>query len=164
MSSPYLPDNTDPCFIALIEIYKAADIEFPHLKGISLAQWGLESGWGLSDLAMECNNFAGMKWRPSMAPYGTPRAYTDWQGKEDPYVNFRNKEAFIAGFWARFDLVSAYDGWRKHVDTPDRWIEFIGPKWVGMSKTHNMKYVNNIKRIYRTRTKFIIPYRNKDNE
>lgn len=160
----FLPDNTDPGFIELIDLYKATDIEFQHLKGITLAQWGLESGWGLSDLAMECDNFAGMKWRAVMRPYGTPRAYTDWQGKEDPYVKFTDKSAFIEGFWARFDLLSAYNGWRDHVDTADQWIEFIGPIWVGMSPDHNRKYVNNIKRIYRTRTKFVIPFRPEEDE
>lgn len=163
MQKSFLPDNTDPGFIELIEVYQATDIEFPQLKAISLAQWALESGWGLSDLAQQCDNYAGMKWRSVMRPYGTPRAYTDWQGKEDPYVKFRDKAAFIEGYWDRFDLISAYDGWRDHTDTPDKWIEFIGPIWLGMSTVHNKKYINKVKQLYRTRTKFVI-YPKKDTD
>lgn len=155
----FLPDNVDPCFVELIELYGATDIEFEHLKGMSLAQWGLESGWGLSDLAQQCDNFAGMKWRATSRPYGTPRAYTDWQGKEDYYVKFNDKNAFIEGYWSRFDLLSAYKGWREHTATADKWIEFIGPIWLGMSPDHNRKYVNKVKQIYRMRTKEVLPYR-----
>lgn len=156
MQKAFLPDNADPGFIELIEVYQVTDIEFPHLKAMSLAQWALESGWGLSDLAQQCDNYAGMKWGTAMKDYGKPRPYVDWQGKEDPYVKFFNKGAFIEGYWARYDLISAYDGWRDHVDTADKWIEFVGPIWVGMSPLHNKKYVNNVKRIYRTRTKFVL--------
>lgn len=149
--SPYLPGNTDPGFLDLIEVYKGADIEFPQLKAMTLAQWALESGWGLSDLAMNNNNFAGMKWRKGMRPFGWAVTYKDWQGKVDPYVHFHDKAAFISGYWARFDIVSAYPDWRRHVHSGDAFIDYIGPIWVGMSPTHNEKYVKDIKRLCRNR-------------
>jgi N-acetylmuramoyl-L-alanine amidase len=152
----HLPDNTDPGFIELIDIYQHTDIRYPHLKGITLAQWALESGWGLSDLAMRDNNFAGMKWRKQMDPWGRPVLYKDWRDIEDAYVHFCDKAAFIQAYWARFDLISAYGGWQEKAHSPEAFIDFIGPIWVGMSPLHNMKYVNNVKRIYRTRTKPIM--------
>lgn len=151
----YLPDNTDPGFVELIDVYLNTDIEFPHLKSMTLAKWALESGWGLSDLAQKHNNFAGMKWRTGMKPYGFAVSYKDWQGKIDPYVSFHDKAHFIKGYWARLDMIGAYSGWRGHTKTPEAFIGFVGPIWVGMSKTHNDRYVSNVKRLNRTRTRHL---------
>lgn len=148
-----LPDNTDPSFLELIDVYRHTDIRYPHLKGITLAQWALESGWGLSDLAMKHNNFAGMKWRPAMDSYGWPTPYTDWQGKSEKYVHFEDKAAFILGYWVRFSTILAYRGWEARTDTPYAFIDYVGPIWVGMSPTHNARYVADIKKIYLTHTR-----------
>ncbi|WP_242064880.1 glucosaminidase domain-containing protein [Nostoc sp. FACHB-133] len=46
-----------------IEIAKITDINRQILKEVTLAQWLLESARGKSDLAVNTNNFAGLKWQ-----------------------------------------------------------------------------------------------------
>ncbi|MEH2309494.1 glucosaminidase domain-containing protein [Nostoc sp.] len=46
-----------------IEIAKITDINRQILKEVTLAQWLLESARSKSDLAVNANNFAGLKWR-----------------------------------------------------------------------------------------------------
>lgn len=147
-----LPQTTTPGFKELVQVYDATEIEFPHLKAVTVAQWGLESGWGTSLLAKKHRNYAGAKWRGSMAPYGHPIGYIDWQGLKDQYVWFNSDANFIKAYWLRLDVISAYKGWRNHTKTPEAFISFIGPIWVGMSKEHNEKYVEHILELAEKRT------------
>jgi N-acetylmuramoyl-L-alanine amidase len=131
------PDYFSKEFWELMQTYGKATIEFPKLRGISFAQWALETGYGRGNesrpnsdvLPRVHKNFGGMKYRPEMAPYATPVDYTDWQGKTDKYCHFGSYENFIKAYWKRFDVVSNYGGWRKHTDSPDAFIGFIGPIW-----------------------------------
>jgi N-acetylmuramoyl-L-alanine amidase len=53
-------------FNQLVNTYSDTSIEFSGLKGITIAQWLLESGRGTSRLASEHLNFGGLKWRSGM--------------------------------------------------------------------------------------------------
>lgn len=142
-----LPATTHKEFVALSEAYRKANIEFPHLKAITLAQWALESGWGGTGLAKRYNNFAGAKWRRYMQPYGVQVQYQAHDGLEW-YTYFHTYNDFIKGYWARLDLEPAYKGWREHTNTPEEFIQFIGPIWVGTDDADKARYVRNVLRIY----------------
>ena len=113
---------------------KKANIEFPQLRAVSLAQWLVESGRGTSDLARLHLNFAGLKWRNEMAPHATKVSYGAHDGT-DFYCAFASLEKFIAGYWA-FLARSPYKGWRDHVATPDAFIRFIGPIYCPPNKNY----------------------------
>lgn len=108
--------------------YIKSEIEHPDLKEITFAQWGNESGYGTSKLAVEHLNFAGMKWRSMMAPYATKIKYRAHDGL-DYYCRFDSLEKFIAGYWARLDGISAYSGWRRYGKDPTGFIRHIGRVW-----------------------------------
>ncbi len=105
------------------------DIEFPHLKAVTLAQWILEAGRNPSPLAREHFNFGGLKWREEMRgnpinSSATPVMYKAHDG-EELYCKFSSLENFIRGYW-RFIERSPYGGWRNNNSTPEDYIRFIG--------------------------------------
>jgi hypothetical protein len=122
------PDRFSDGFWELALRYPKLEIEFPHLRGITLAQWALECGYGTTDLAKKHLNFAGMKWREVMKPYSTPVSYEAHDGRTD-YCKFATLDNFIKGYWARLDLVSAYEGWRDHTKSPEDFIGYIAETW-----------------------------------
>lgn len=122
------PERFSDVFWLLTQRYRAINIDHPHLRGVTLAQWALESGYGQSALAKEHLNFAGMKWREVMKPYATPVSYEAHDGRED-YCKFATVDDFIKGFWARLDLMKPYAGWRDHADSPESFIKFIAEIW-----------------------------------
>jgi len=111
----------------LVSVYRGANIEFPNLKAVSFAQWIEESGWGSSDLCQRYNNFAGIKWRDEMKPYGSRVLYNAHDGRAY-YCNFKDQQNFINGYWAFLER-RPYDGWRNHTASPQDFIEFIGSTW-----------------------------------
>jgi N-acetylmuramoyl-L-alanine amidase len=111
----------------LAQLYSQKNIQHPHLKEVSFAQWLLESGRATSALATEHNNFAGLKWRPEMEPFATRVKYTAHDG-EDFYCKFATVESFINGYWA-FINRSPYAGWEEHSSSGADYIRFIGPKY-----------------------------------
>lgn len=117
----------DQQFSKLVDLYKAAPIEFSHLKSVTLAMWILESGWGESQLARDHLNYAGMKFRKQMEPYAKPIQYNAHDG-EDSYCEFSSLNAFIQGFWVFLDR-APYEGWRQKTFSPVEFIRFIGPIW-----------------------------------
>lgn len=131
------PDYFSGEFWQLSLAYGEMNIEFPNLRGISFAQWALETGYGKGNSARPNSdvlprihkNFAGMKYRPEMAAYASPTYYTDWQGKTDEYCHFNSYNNFIEAYWKRLDLVANYDGWRGHTTTPEDFIGFVGLIW-----------------------------------
>lgn len=147
----YLPKDTAERFRKLTRIYAGMEIEFPHLKGITLAQWGIESAWGASRAAREEWNFAGMKWRPGDRKYGgEPSKKSGNDGYERVrYTHFPKMEDFIRAYWARLDEVGAYKGWRKHTQSPITFIGSIGPPWVYY---HPETYIENVINAWKRRT------------
>lgn len=139
-----LPNTATFAFAELVETYRHTEVAYPALKEVSAAQWALESGWGTSSLAVNHLNYAGMKWRDSMYPYGKPVRYQAWDGA-DRYIHFREQGHFILAYWARFDLVSAYAGWRDAAEQgPLAFINKIGPIWVGGQKPDQQAYIQKI--------------------
>ncbi|MBD2655419.1 N-acetylmuramoyl-L-alanine amidase [Synechocystis sp. FACHB-383] len=118
-------------FNQLVKFYEETTIDFPQLKGITIAQWILESGRGTSRLAVEHLNFGGLKWRPEMTEFATPVDYEASDGL-DKYCKFESLEKFIKGYWRFLDR-SPYEGWRNNVDSAEKFIGFIGPIYAGDS-------------------------------
>lgn len=141
------PSTVKKNFTKLADIYASTPIEFPHLKGITLAQWAIESGWGGTGLAQRHNNYAGAKWRKYMAPFGYQVQYQAHDGMEW-YTHFHDERMFINGYWARLDLEPMYNGWREHTTTSAAYIKFIGPIWVGTDPVDKARYVRDIIRIH----------------
>ncbi|NJR67063.1 MAG: glucosaminidase domain-containing protein [Leptolyngbyaceae cyanobacterium CRU_2_3] len=81
-------------FNQLIKAYAEANIDFSQLKGITIAQWLLESGRGTSRLATEHLNFGGLKWRSEMTGFATPVDYEASDGL-DKYCKFDSLESLL---------------------------------------------------------------------
>ncbi|MEG4005447.1 N-acetylmuramoyl-L-alanine amidase [Microcoleus sp. Pol11C1] len=128
-------------FNQLIKIYAKMTIEFPQLKGITIAQWLLESGRGTSRLAIEHLNFGGLKWRDEMTGFATLVDYEAGDGW-DKYCKFASLEKFIQGYWHFLDR-DPYEGWRNNADSPEGLIRFIGPIYAGDSN-----YVAKVLNLY----------------
>ncbi len=139
------PANVTEKFWQLTHHYGRRQVEFPHLKAITLAQWALETGFGKSALAEQHLNFAGMKWRNVMAPYATKVAYQAHDGLED-YCRFDTFDKFIDGFWARLDLMEPYKGWRDNSASPEAFIGFIAEIWAP-NQNYAMKVVDLYRRM-----------------
>lgn len=128
-----LPKSAGRNFFLLAETYKDHPIEFPLLKPITLAQWGLESGWGKTGLAQRHMNYAGMKWGggPVDVRYGSPCYYADRQR----YVSFTNHDFFIDCYWERLKQVPIYSGWRAAAEQgPLSFLNHITPPWLSGRK------------------------------
>lgn len=150
----HMPRATALRMRSLIKVYAELDIDFPHLKGITVAQWCIESAWGASRAAREDGNFGGMKWREGDRKYGgTPSKVHGNDGYERVnYTHFQTKTAFIRAYWGRLDEVSAYRGWRGAASHPRAFIQFIGPPWVYY---HPEEYVENVTSIWQKHTRFL---------
>lgn len=143
-----LPDTATLDFKRLCEtvevMYFHPDKYGPLMRETVLTQWALESGWGTSRLAKEYLNFAGMKWRYGMAPWATAVAYTAHDGRTE-YCKFKSLELFVQGYFARLDLMDAYDGWREAANKGgDAFINHIGPPWYGLDPKANQQYVRKV--------------------
>lgn len=126
-----------------------------HLREIMLAQWAVESGWGNSRLAYDYNNYAGMKWRDFMKPH----AHKKWYKANDGgafYCAFATEADFIRGYVHRLDKHPSYVGWRDASKTPEGFINFVGPIWVGLDAKRNAEYVRKVLRVWNERTKGIL--------
>lgn len=128
-------------FNQLVKAYAKATIDFPQLKGITVAQWILESGRGTSRLATEHLNFGGLKWREEMVAFAMPVDYEASDGR-NKYCKFESLEKFIKGYWAFLER-SPYEGWRNNVDSAEEFIGFIGPIYAGDSN-----YVSKVLNVY----------------
>ena len=126
-------------FDDLVARYKAANIAFPALKPVTVAQWILESGRGTSRLATAHLNFGGLKWRSEMVGFATPVEHDAHDGL-DFYCKFASLDAFIVGYW-KFLSRSPYNGWEERaVQGPEAFIRFIGPIY----NPAGITYVNQI--------------------
>jgi LysM repeat protein len=128
-------------FKQLVKNYAKMTIEFPQFKGITIAQWLLESGRGTSRLATEHLNFGGLKWRPEMIGFATPVDYQASDGL-DKYCKFDSLEKFIKGYW-HFLERSPYEGWHNNVRSAEEFIGFIGPIYAG-----DRNYVSKVLNVY----------------
>lgn len=128
-------------FNQLVKSYAQTNIDFPQLKGITIAQWLLESGRGTSRLATEHFNFGGLKWREEMEGFATP---VDYQASDgwDKYCKFESLDKFIKGYW-HFLERPLYEGWRNNADSAEEFIRFIGPIYAG-----DGNYVSKVLNVY----------------
>jgi len=128
-------------FNQLVKAYAETTIDFPQLKGITIAQWLLESGRGTSRLATEHFNFGGLKWRSEMTGFATP---VDYQANDglDKYCKFDSLEKFIKGYW-RFLERSPYEGWRNNVSSSEAFLSFVSPIYAGDSN-----YISKVLNVY----------------
>ncbi|MGH6814923.1 MAG: N-acetylmuramoyl-L-alanine amidase [Hyphomicrobiaceae bacterium] len=142
-------------FGELQKVYAATSIDFPVLRDITFAQWAHESDFGRSELARNHKNYAGMKWLDAMAPLAKRVKYRpahDPDGRD--YCGFETPAKFIAGYWHRLDLPSLpystrRGGWRRHAQTADMFIDFIGPIWAprgGTNSPFNTGYEKKVRR------------------
>ncbi len=129
-------------WLALVETYRDMRIAFPELKGVTLAQWALESSWGTSRLAVEHGNFAGINYRWSLWRYALPVTHTASDG-EAIYCHFRSPKAFVRGYW-RFLERRHYAGWQAHAGDPAAFLAHLH----GCGYATDPHYVRKVMRVY----------------
>jgi flagellum-specific peptidoglycan hydrolase FlgJ len=132
-----------PQWLALVETYRLLRVPYPELKGITLAQWALESSWGTSRLATEHNNFAGIGYRRSLWWYARPVNYTSSDG-EGRYCHFHSRRAFVRGYWRLLGR-RRYAGWQSHAADPEAFLFHL--KTCGYAADPD--YVGKVMRVYR---------------
>lgn len=82
---------------------------FAKCRNMIVSIWCHESGFGKSLLALNHNNFAGIKMRKGLPPTATPARYTDWENEEDAYVSLERPEQFPLA-WLCFVTRDHYAG------------------------------------------------------
>ncbi|WP_392482142.1 glucosaminidase domain-containing protein [Nostoc sp. C110] len=124
-----------------IESAKITEINRQILKEVSLAQWLLESARGKSDLAVNANNFAGLKWRiPDMKGFAEPlKIKVPSELQEVEFCKFTDIDAFIIGYW-KFLTRTPYKGLEEYTHTPENFLGFLKAK--GYSS--DPKYVSKV--------------------
>ncbi|NEU82110.1 glucosaminidase domain-containing protein [Nostoc sp. UIC 10630] len=124
-----------------IESAKITEINRQILKEVSLAQWLLESARGKSDLAVNANNFAGLKWRiPDMKGFAEPlKIKVPSELQEVVFCKFTDIDAFIIGYW-KFLTRTPYKGLEEYTNTPENFLGFLKAK--GYSS--DPKYVSKV--------------------
>lgn len=104
---------------------KIHPINRPALKEVTLAQWLLESARATSKLAMEANNFAGLKWRDEMKGFATPISIkVPSEPAPVEFCQFQDVGEFLVGYW-KFLTRSPYKGLEDHTKTPETFIGFL---------------------------------------
>lgn len=134
-NSPY-----STAFIDLAKSYANKQVEFDHLKAVTLAMMMLESGRGTSDLATKHYNFGGLKYRPEMRLHASKVYYKASDGF-DNYCKFDSPEAFIGGFWAFIDR-NPYRGWRNYAYSEKSFVEFIAPIYCPFNPDYAQKVLS----------------------
>ncbi len=124
-----------------IEPTRITEINRQILKEVTLAQWLLESTRGKSDLAVNANNFAGLKWRdPDMKGFAEPlKIKVPSEPEEVEFCKFIDIDAFIIGYW-KFLTRTPYRGLEDHANTPENFLGFLKAK--GYSS--DPKYVSKV--------------------
>lgn len=102
----------------------AAELRFPELKAVQLAQAILESGRGTSRLYIVAGNPYGLKWREVMAANMVGRISLSTPTEPQPvnWCLFRTPEVAVAGYW-NFINRSPYAGFERF--TSDR-LGYLG--------------------------------------
>jgi len=126
-----------------IESDKISDINRQVLKEVNLAQWVLESARGKSVLAVNANNFAGLKWRdPDMKGFAEPfKIKVPSEPEEVEFCKFLDIDAFIIGYW-KFLTRSPYKGLEEHTNTPENFLGFLKGKGYSTDPNYVRKVVN----------------------
>ncbi|WP_392534711.1 glucosaminidase domain-containing protein [Nostoc sp. C117] len=122
---------------------KITDINRQILKEVTLAQWLLESGKAESKLAMDANNFAGLKWRyPDMKGFAEPfKIKVDSEPDEVEFCKFTDIDAFIIGYW-KFLTRTPYKGLEDYTNTPENFLGFLKSKGYSSDPNYVAKVVN----------------------
>jgi hypothetical protein len=117
-------------FKELVKTIAQAELEFPQLRAISLAQSIMEAGEGTSKLFLDFNNAFGMKWRKEMEGLARPIIYktNSEPSGQGTFCGFDSVADGYKGYW-KFLERSPYRGWKQHTSTPEAFIAFIGPIW-----------------------------------
>lgn len=122
---------------------KISDINRQILKEVTLAQWLLESARGKSDLAVNANNFAGLKWRvPDMKGFAEPmKIKVPSEPEEIEFCKFTDIDAFIIGYW-KFLTRTPYKGLEEYTNTPENFLGFLKAKGYSSDPKYLSKVVD----------------------
>lgn len=114
VNTPINADGISPKFIEMVKAYRSFPIEKESLKVVTVAQWLLESGKGLSELFQKYNNAGGMKWRV-LNPIVKGTAPVEYKACDGigTYASCDSFETFFRYYWA-FIGRSPYKGWQNH--------------------------------------------------
>lgn len=114
-------------FLALVAAL-LAEPAFAALQPALVAQWGLESDWGRSDLARIHANFAGIEWSGLFGEMAAPVPHP-----ADPargrFCRFLSPRTFLRGYKHRLDNDPAFAGWAASAGDPASYAVFLGAAW-----------------------------------
>ncbi|TIR32383.1 MAG: hypothetical protein E5X35_14640, partial [Mesorhizobium sp.] len=113
---------------------------------VVVAQCGLESDWGRSDLAPVHANFAGIPWTEMLAEVAAPVPHpTDpTRGK---FCRFLSPTSFVRAFLRRLDNDPTFAGWIDNIDDGARFAAFLGRTWRPNDPTYADKIAGILARI-----------------
>lgn len=122
---------------------KINDLSWQNLKEVTLAQWLLESGRGTSQLAIQANNFAGLKWRfPDMSGFAEPlKIKVPSEPQPVEFCSFSDVNAFILGYW-KFLTRSPYKGLEAYTNTPEDFLGFLRQRGYAADPNYVIKILN----------------------
>ena len=118
-----LPPNATANFRALLETYEETPIEFPKLKGVTLAHFAIQSAWGKTSLAARYLNYASLKWVPTITQPGASPILYD----KERYAAFTNHGCFLGCYWDQFEAKAAYANWRAYTGSARDFMTYITP-------------------------------------
>jgi hypothetical protein len=102
------------------------EINWPHLKEASLAQWLYTSANGTRKLAVSANNFANLPYRPEMSGFAdkiSTQLNLDQPSSSD-FCKFASVDRFITGYW-KFLTRAPYQGLEKNTNSAETFLGFI---------------------------------------
>jgi Mannosyl-glycoprotein endo-beta-N-acetylglucosaminidase len=110
----------------LVLAYRDAAVPAPAVKAVTLAQWMLESSRGTSELALQHNNFAGLRYVDDMSTLAA-RVRVETAESDGAFCTFTSIAAFMQGYWL-FIQRPHFAGWQRFEDDPARFIDFIAER------------------------------------
>lgn len=129
------------------------------LVSVPVAQACMESGYGTSELAVNCNNFFGMKFRQGRTPTAYPTPYYKEGSEQNPdgsysswvmkWANFPTIEAGVQGYFD-FINVSNYAN-LKGITDPDLYIDLLRKDGYWTSLDYDARLKNFIRQWNLTR-------------
>lgn len=134
-----------PGFLSLVAALGSGPLP-ALLQPVLVAQWGLESDWGRSDLARIHENYAGIPWSDLYRELAAPVPHPG-----DPargiFCRFLSASGFLRAYRHRLDNDPAFVGWTAETAQSARFAGFLGRTWRPIDPDYAQKIISIAQRI-----------------